>query len=105
VIEEPKGHTHTGNHLHSKLLALLASVHCPVATCAQVKGISSVMGNSACGNNFDESGRNKDSHLRRVTMWFSEGCVQGLKTEFAGGCWRSGDACGQQLQGCTGHPV
>lgn len=42
------------------------------------------MGNSGCGEGFDESGRAKDIHLRRVTMWLDNGCVTGLKTEYAG---------------------
>jgi hypothetical protein len=42
------------------------------------------MGNSGCGDGFDESGRAKDIHLRRVTMWYDNGCVTGLKTEYAG---------------------
>jgi hypothetical protein len=37
-----------------------------------------------CGEAFDESNRGTDRHLRRVTVWYQEGCVAGLKTEYAG---------------------
>lgn len=46
--------------------------------------MSSTFGNSACGSAFDQSGRNKDVHLRKITMWYADDCLMGLKTEFDG---------------------
>jgi hypothetical protein len=70
------------------------------ATCAQIKGISNTLGSTSCGKDFDESSRDKNLHLRRLTMWYNDGCLAGLKTEYDGkGGYRStmfGEAKGEQ---------
>jgi len=65
-------------------LLLALAIGQAAATCANVKGVSATFGNSDCGSGFDESGRSKDIHLRRVTTYYSDGCLMGLKTDFAG---------------------
>jgi hypothetical protein len=74
------------------LIPLRLSIVCcmsivPAAICAQVKGMSAVFGDSSCGSLFDQSSRAKDLHLRKVTMWYTNGCLMGLKVamDYKGG--------------------